>query len=112
MQALKQRITQFLKERDWEQFHSPKNVATGLSVEAAEVLEIFHWLNDEQSKQLSPEKLRSLREELGDVMLYLTELAAMFDLDLVECAHAKITLNAEKYPAEKVRGQARKYTEY
>ncbi len=112
MQEVIQKIRQFLAERDWEQFHTPKNVATGLAVEAAEVLEIFQWLSDLESQQLSPEKKQSLSEEIGDVMLYLTELAAMFDLDPIECALKKIRLNEQKYPADKVRGLARKYTEY
>jgi NTP pyrophosphatase (non-canonical NTP hydrolase) len=112
MQDLKKHINQFIKERDWEQFHSPKNVAIGLAIEATEVLEIFQWQSDDQSSQLSAEKLQNLKEEIGDVMIYLTELANRFNLDPLECARNKIVLNEQKYPAELVRGKARKYTEY
>jgi len=112
MQSLKEEIEEFTHERDWEQFHSPKNLATGLSIEAAELLEIFLWQKDEESYQLAPEKLEHLKEEIGDVMTYLTALAAKFDLDPIACAKQKMVKNRQKYPADRVRGSSKKYTEY
>jgi dCTP diphosphatase len=105
-------IRGFIEERDWEQFHSPKNLAMALSVEVAEIVEHFQWLTEEQSKNLPPEKLAEIREEIGDVMIYLTELADKLCIDPVEAAKAKVTINGQKYPAELVREKASKYTEY
>jgi dCTP diphosphatase len=105
-------IKAFIEERDWEQFHSPKNLAMALSVEVAEIVEHFQWLTEEQSRNLPPEKLTELREEIGDVMIYLTELADKLGIDPVEAARAKVTINGRKYPAELVKGKASKYTEY
>ena len=112
MEDLKNAIDAFIEERDWEQFHSPKNLAMALSVEVAEIVEHFQWLTEEQSRNLPPEKLAEVREEIGDVMIYLTELAEKLGIDPVEAATAKITINGQKYPAELVRGKASKYTEY
>jgi dCTP diphosphatase len=109
---LRAAITAFIEERDWEQFHSPKNLAMALSVEVAEVVEHFQWLTEEQSRNIPPEKLAELREELGDVMIYLTELAEKLGIDLVEAAKAKVEINCRKYPADLVKGKAAKYTEY
>jgi dCTP diphosphatase len=83
---LKGVIRKFIEERDWDQFHSPKNLAMALSVEAAETVEHFQWLTEEQSKNLPPEKLAEIREEMGDVMIYLTELADKLGIDPVEAA--------------------------
>jgi len=105
-------IKAFIEERDWEQFHSPKNLAMALSVEVAEVVEHFQWLTEEQSKNPPPEKLTEIREETGDVMIYLTELADKLGIDPVEAARAKLRINEEKYPADLVKGKASKYTEY
>ena len=112
MNDLRDAIKAFTEERDWEQFHSPKNLAMALSVEASEIVEHFQWLTEEQSKNLSPEKLTELREEIGDVMIYLVELADKLGVDPVEAARAKLEMNARKYPADVVRGKASKYTEY
>jgi NTP pyrophosphatase (non-canonical NTP hydrolase) len=109
---LRDAIRVFIKERDWEQFHSPKNLAMALSVEVAEVVEHFQWLTQEQSHDLPPEKLAEVREEIGDVMIYLTELAETLGIDPVEAAKAKLETNIEKYPAALVKGKASKYTEY
>jgi dCTP diphosphatase len=105
-------IRGFIEERDWEQFHSPKNLAMALSVEVAEIVEHFQWLTEEQSRNLPPEKVAEIREEIGDVMIYLTELADKLGIDPVEAAKAKVEINGQKYPAELVRGKASKYTEY
>jgi len=112
MSILKERLRAFNAERDWEKFHSPKNLASGLATEAAEVLEIFLWLTEIESVSLSESQLSRLREEIGDVQLYLINLADKFSLDPLECAARKLNLNAEKYPADRVRGSAKKYNEY
>lgn len=109
--ALRDALRRFAAERDWDQFHSPRNLAVALSVEAAELLEHFQWLTEEQSAALPPETRVRVGEEIADVLLYLIRLADKLNLDLVACAAAKMQLNAEKYPADKARGNARKYTD-
>ena len=111
LEKLRNALRAFAAERDWEQFHSPKNLATALSVEAAELLEPFQWLTDEQSANLSAEQRASVREELADVLNYLVQLADKLDIDLIDAASEKIRRNAEKYPADKFRGSASKYSE-
>jgi NTP pyrophosphatase (non-canonical NTP hydrolase) len=108
---LRDALRQFAADRDWDQFHSPKNLATALTVEAAELLEHFQWLKDGPPAELLPEKLAEVREELADVLLYLIRLADKLDVDLIAAAKDKLELNARKYPAEKARGSAKKYTE-
>jgi dCTP diphosphatase len=112
LEDLRSAIRDFIRERDWEQFHSPKNLAMALSVEVAEIVEHFQWLTEEQSKNLPPEKLAEIREEIGDVMIYLTELADKLGIDPVEAARAKLEINNSKYPAALVKGKAAKYTDY
>src|SRR3712207_3445414 len=109
---LRDAIKAFIEERDWEQFHSPKNLAMALSVEVAEVVEHFQWLTEEQSTNLPPEKLAEVRQEIGDVMIYLTELADKLGIDPVEAAKAKVEINGKKYPADLVKGKASKNTAY
>jgi dCTP diphosphatase len=111
LRALRDALRRFAAERDWDPFHSPKNLAVALSVEAAELLEPFQWLTDEQSGALPPETRARVSEEVADVLLYLIRLADRLDLDLVACANEKLQRNAEKYPIEKARGNAKKYTE-
>jgi dCTP diphosphatase len=108
---LRDRLRQFAAERDWDQFHSPKNLAAALSVEAAELLEPFQWLSEEQSRALPPESLEKVTHELADVLLYLIRLADRLDVDRVAAAVRKIELNARKYPVDKSRGRAAKYTD-
>lgn len=112
MDDLIHRLRVFAEERDWEQFHSPKNLAMALSVEAAEIVEIFQWMTEDQSKDLSAEKIRELKEEIGDVMIYLTKLADKFGINPLDAAKEKIEINEKKYPAEAVRGKSKKYNEY
>jgi dCTP diphosphatase len=112
MKELRGAIRRFIDERDWNRFHSPKNLTMALSVEVAEIVEHFQWLTEEQSRNLPPEKLAELREEIGDVMIYLTELAEKLGIDPVEAAKAKLEISNRKYPATLVRGRANKYTEY
>jgi dCTP diphosphatase len=109
---LRDTIRAFIEERDWEKFHSPKNLAMALGVEVAEIVEHFQWLTEEESKNLPPEKRAELREEIGDVMIYLIELADKLGIDPVEAAKAKVAINGQKYPADLVKGKASKYTEY
>jgi dCTP diphosphatase len=108
---LRQRLAEFAAERDWEPFHSPKNLAMALAAEAGELLEHFQWLTEEQSASLAPDAMAAVALELADIQLYLVRLADRLNIDLVEAAHRKIEINARKYPAAKARGTAKKYTE-
>ena len=99
LRVLREVIKAFIEERDWEQFHSPKNLAMALSVEVSEIVEHFQWLTQEQSRNLPPEKLFEIREEIGDVMIYLTELSNKLNIDPVEAAVAKMEKNQKKYSA-------------
>jgi NTP pyrophosphatase (non-canonical NTP hydrolase) len=99
-------LRRFAAERDWEQFHSPKNLTMALSVEVAELMEHFQWLTQEQSGSLPPERLVAVREEVADVLIYLVRLADRLDIDLLAAAEEKIERNAEKYPAAASRGRA------
>ncbi|MES2205429.1 MAG: nucleotide pyrophosphohydrolase [Pseudomonadota bacterium] len=109
---LRDNIRAFVHERDWEKFHTPKNLASALCVEAAELLEPFQWLQNGEVNELSAEKMINIRHEIADVLMYLIRLADKLEIDLVEAANEKMKLNCAKYPAEKVRGDCRKYTEY
>lgn len=108
---LRLKLRRFAAERDWDQFHSPKNLAMALSVEAAELLEHFQWLSDAASATLEPETRAKVSEELADVLLYLVRLADKLDVDLAVAASEKLKLNASKYPADKARGNSKKYSE-
>jgi len=112
LEELKERLRVFVAERDWDQFHSPKNLAMALSVEAAELVELFQWLTEEESATLDGDRRRRAAEELADVLVYLVRIADRLDIDLLQAAGEKLERNAVKYPAERVRGQARKYDEY
>jgi len=111
LEKLKKQIQEFAKDRDWDQFHSPKNLSMALSVETAEIVEHFQWLTEEQSKELSEEKLCLIENELADTFIYLIRLADKLDVDLFEVAQKKIEINKQKYPVGKARGNAKKYTE-
>jgi NTP pyrophosphatase (non-canonical NTP hydrolase) len=104
-------LASFAADRDWEQFHSPKNLASALIVEAAELLEHFQWLNEDESRRLSGPRHEAVRQEIGDVLLYLIQLGASLGIDPVAAARAKLAINAVKYPVEKARGHSRKYNE-
>ena len=112
LRALQERLAAFAAERDWEKFHSPKNLAMALSVEAAELVEEFQWLTEQQSVVLDADRHERVRLELADVFIYLLRISDRLGIDLLAAADAKIVLNARKYPVERVRGDARKYTEY
>jgi NTP pyrophosphatase (non-canonical NTP hydrolase) len=104
-------LRKFADERDWGQFHSPKNLAIALTVEAAELLEEFQWLTEEQSRQPDQERLKRIKDEISDVMIYLVLLSDHLSIDPMAAAFEKVEKNREKYPAEKARGSAKKYTE-
>lgn len=108
---LRDRLRRFAAERDWQQFHSPKNLAIAVNVEAGELLEHFQWLTDDASRSLPAGELAEIREEIADVLLYLIRLADQLGVDLLAAADAKIDVNAHKYPADKARGSSRKYTD-
>ncbi len=108
LDRLRDQLRAFALERDWEQFHSPKNLAIALSVEASELLEHFQWVTEAQSSSLP---LSEVRKEMGDVLLYLIRLADKLGIDLIEAAQAKLVENAKKYPVEKARGTSKKYTD-
>ena len=110
--AVRDLLRQFVDERDWSRFHSPKNLATALSVEASELLEPFQWLQSGEKNELADDKLTAIRHEMADVLGYLVMLADRLDVDLYAAVLEKIELNRAKYPAHKVRGDSRKYSEY
>ena len=111
IEQLQAEIRRFAEERDWQPFHTPKNLVMALAVEAAELMEHFQWATPEQSQQPDPVKLAAIGEEMSDVLIYLVRLADVLELDLLAAARAKLIHNGQKYPAEAARGNARKYTE-
>jgi dCTP diphosphatase len=111
LEHLRDALRVFAAERDWDQFHSPKNLAMALSAEAGELLETFQWLTEEQSRSLSPEALAAAGDEVADVLLYLIRLCDQLGIDPVAAAQRKLLANARKYPVEKARGNSKKYTE-
>jgi NTP pyrophosphatase (non-canonical NTP hydrolase) len=112
LHELKERMATFVRERDWEQFHNPKNLSMALTVEASELMEHFQWLSEEQSKQLEPQALQQISEELADIVLYSLSLANFLQIDLAQTVLAKLEKNERKYPKQQVRGKAHKYTYY
>ena len=111
LQSLTQALRDFAKERDWEQFHSPKNLASALTVEAAELLEHFQWLTEEQSRNLPVQKKPDVAAEAADVFLYLLQLCDKLQIDLLVAARLKLIVNAAKYPVDRARGSSKKHTE-
>jgi dCTP diphosphatase len=112
LQHLAEHLREFAAERDWEQFHSPKNLAMALSVEVAEIVEHFQWQTQQQSRELDAAKRQEVEQELADALIYLVRLADQLGVDLLEAAERKLALNEAKYPADRVRGSSRKYSEY
>lgn len=112
LHELKERMASFVRERDWEKFHNPKNLSMSISIEAAELMEHFQWLTEAQTKQLEPDDLQEIGEELADIVLYSLSMANSLQIDLAETVLAKMSKNERKYPKEKVRGKAHKYTYY
>ena len=111
LEDLRDALRKFASDRDWSQFHSPKNLAIALNVEAAELLEHFQWISEAESTALDSEQQAKVREEAADVLLYLIRLADKLGIDLLAVASEKIELNAKKYPVEKARGSSKKYTD-
>jgi dCTP diphosphatase len=112
LEQLRQRLRRFAAERDWERFHSPKNLAMALVAEAGELAAEFQWLESAESAALEAERLDRVKDEAADVLLYLIRLADRLDFDLADAAQRKIARNEERYPADKVRGSAKKYDAY
>lgn len=106
------RLRTFVADRAWEQYHTPKNIAMALTVEAAELLEQFQWLTPEQSLSLSSETRQAVSDELADILVYLIRMADVLGIDLSAAVTHKMAENVRKYPADKVRGSAKKYTAY
>lgn len=111
LDTLRLRIREFALARAWERYHTPKNLAMALIVEAAELLEPFQWLTPEQSQDLGPEQHEAVRQEIADVLIYLTRLADLLGIDLLEAAADKLALNARKYPVDKAYGNALKFAD-
>ena len=112
IEHLNQRLLQFARDRDWEQFHSPKNLSMALAGEAGELLEHFQWLTEEESYQLDNEKRSAVALEMADIFIYLVRLGERLDIDLIKAAQDKIALNEKRYPADLVKGDARRSDEY
>ncbi len=112
LDQLNARLLQFARERDWEQFHSPKNLAMALAGEAGELLEHFQWLTEAQSSALSADKQREVAHEMADILVYLIRLSERLNIDLITAVEEKITINEHRYPADRVRGDARRASEY
>ena len=111
LEHLRTRLREFATEREWGPYHSPKNLAMALAAESGELLEVFQWLTEAESRALAPAARAAAAEEMADVLLYLVRLADELGVDLVDAAKRKLAINAEKYPVDKARGSSRKYTE-
>jgi dCTP diphosphatase len=112
LEVLKEKLRRFASERDWDRFHSPKNLSMALVAEVAELVEHFQWLTEAQSGKLPTDKLAEVEQELADILIYLIRLADKLDVNLLQAAEKKIAHNEKKYPPDKVRGSSKKYTEY
>lgn len=112
MEELIEELERFAEERDWTQYHSPKNLAMALAVEAAELMEHFQWLTEDQSRTLDDEARQAVAAEVADVFVYLLRLTDKLDIDLLAATRQKMAVNRRKYPADLVRGSAAKYTAY
>jgi len=111
MSTLRAALRRFAAAREWDQFHTPKNLSMALCVEAAELLEHFQWLTPGQSARLDARRKRAVADEIADVLLYLTRLADVLEIDPLAAAQRKLRRNARKYPVERAKGNARKYSE-
>ncbi len=112
LENLRIKLAEFAQRRDWNQFHSPKNLSMALIVEAAELVEHFQWLSEQQSYELIPEKHQKVSMELADILLYIIRISDKLNVDLIESAEKKIAINEQRYPVDKVRGSNKKYNEY
>jgi len=112
LRTIQDKIISFRNERDWAQFHDPKNLAEALSIEAGELLENYLWKTTEQSRNLSAEELQNVKEELADIFIFLTYLSEEYSIDLLTEVEKKIAVNAAKYPVDKAKGSNKKYTSF
>ena len=112
LEQLRFRLARFAAERDWEQFHSPKNLSMALIAECAELVEHFQWMSEAESLSLAPERRDAVRLELADILIFLVRCADRLGVDLIEAANDKIAINEARYPADRVRGSARRAGEY
>src|ERR1039457_2623800 len=111
LESLRHRLRDFARERDWDQYHTPKNLSMALIAEAAELVEHFQWVEGDKSHLLEDKTRKSVEEELADILIYLVRISDKLGVDIYEAVERKIAINESKYPADKVRGSARKYTE-
>lgn len=109
---IRDKARQFAAARDWDQFHSPKNLTMALSGEVAELIELFQWLSEDQSRNLTPRQQQAAAHEIADVQIYLIRLADKLGIDIPTAVAEKMAINEQRYPAEQARGSARKYTAY
>jgi NTP pyrophosphatase (non-canonical NTP hydrolase) len=112
LESLRDRLRDFASERDWDQYHTPKNLSMALIAEAAELVEHFQWVDGDKSHLLEDKTRQSVEEELADILIYLVRISDKLGVDLYDAVERKIEINGKKYPADKVRGSAKKYTEY
>ena len=112
IEELKLKLREFAKVRDWEQFHSPKNLSMALSVEASELLEHFQWMTEKDSYELVPQRQAAVAFEMADIFIFLLRLSDQLNIDLVDMTRRKMEINEKRYPAEKVKGSSKKYNEY
>ncbi len=112
LDQLRQQLAEFARARDWQQFHSPKNLSMALIAEAAELVEHFQWLTEEASRTLSDDKRHEVSLELADILIYLIRTADQLNIDLLQAAAEKVAINESRYPIERVRGQAKRASEY
>ena len=112
LEQIKAQLQKFADDRDWDQFHSPKNLSMALSVEASELVECFQWLTEEQSQNLPPEQLSAAIDEIADVQIYLLRIATKLNVNMLDAVNQKIKKNALKYPVDKVKGSSKKYNQY
>lgn len=112
LENLRRQLAEFAAARDWDQFHSPKNLSMALIAESAELVEYFQWLTEQQSQSLPAAKLEAVSHELADILIFLIRIADKLGVDLIRAAEEKIAINEARYPAEQVRGDARRAAEY
>ena len=112
IKSIQDNVNRFAEERDWDKFHSPKNLSMALSIEAAELMEHFQWLTERESYQLTPETYNQVKDEIADVQVYLARIADKLNIDILDAVTEKMVKNEKKYPIDKSYGSARKYTEY
>jgi dCTP diphosphatase len=112
LEPIQKKIISFRNERDWAQFHDPKNLAEAISIEAGELLETFLWKTTEQSRNLTSDELKNVKAELADIFIFLIYLCEEYDIDLLQETEAKLSINEKKYPVHKAKGSSKKYTEF